>query len=116
MTFSVPVTALADNEAAITKMTAQGEIISDVNVRKGPGTDYEKIGTVREGDIVTVTGQSHDGWYRIEYQGAEGFIYGQYMTVISAVSEEPSILLQWKNRGKKRQDSGKKASVLISVF
>jgi len=87
--FSVPVTVLADNEAEITEMAAQGEIISDVNVRKGPGTDHEKIGTVREGDIVTVTGQSHDGWYRIEYQGAEGFIYGQYMTVISTVSEEP---------------------------
>lgn len=108
LTFSVPVTALADNEAAITKMTAQGEIISDVNVRKGPGTDYEKIGIVREGDIVTVTGQSHDGWYRIEYQGAEGFIYGQYMTVISAVSEEPEHTAAVEEQGEEAAGFGEK--------
>ena len=55
--------------------------------RKGPGTDYEKIGTVRAGDTVTVTGQSHDGWYRIEFQGTEGFVYGQYMTIVSTVAD-----------------------------
>ncbi len=104
--FSVPVTVLADNEAEITEMAAQGEITSDVNVRKGPSTDYEKIGTVREGDIVTVTGQSHDGWYRIEYQGAEGFIYGQYMTVISTVSEEPEHTAAVEEQQEEAEGSG----------
>ncbi len=104
--FSVPVTVLADNEAEITEMAAQGEITSDVNVRKGPSTDYEKIGTVREGDIVTVTGQSHDGWYRIEYQGTEGFIYGQYMTVISTVSEEPEHTAAVEEQQEEAEGSG----------
>lgn len=104
--FSVPVTVLAVNEAEITEMAAQGEITSDVNVRKGPSTDYEKIGTVREGDIVTVTGQSHDGWYRIEYQGAEGFIYGQYMTVISTVSEEPEHTAAVEEQQEEAEGSG----------
>ena len=84
---SFPITALADEEISVTELSATGEITSDVNVRKGPGTDYEKIGTVRAGDTVTVTGQSHDGWYRIEFQGTEGFVYGQYMTIVSTVAD-----------------------------
>ena len=84
---SFPITALADEEIMVTELSATGEITSDVNVRKGPGTDYEKIGTVRAGDTVTVTGQSHDGWYRIEFQGTEGFVYGQYMTIVSTVAD-----------------------------
>ena len=84
---SFPITALADEEITVTELSATGEITSDVNVRKGPGTDYEKIGTVRAGDTVTVTGQSHDGWYRIEFQGTEGFVYGQYMTIVSTVAD-----------------------------
>lgn len=72
----------------ITELQAQGEIISDVNVREGPGTDYDKIGIIREGETVTVTGKSHDGWYRIEYEGEDGFIYGQYVSVQEAEPEE----------------------------
>ena len=83
-TSAFPITVLADGEITMMELSATGEITSDVNVRKGPGTDYEKIGTLRTGDIVTVTGESHDGWYRIEFQGAEGFVYGQYMTIVSA--------------------------------
>lgn len=84
--FSVTVQA-AETEGNVKEVQAQGEITSDVNVRKGPGTDYDKIGTVREGDIVAITGESHDGWYRIEYDGGTGFIYGQYVSVLSGEPE-----------------------------
>ena len=87
---SFPITALADEEITVTELSATGEITSDVNVRKGPSTDYDKIGTVRAGETVTVTGQSHDGWYRIEFQGTEGFVYGQYMTIVSTAVDVES--------------------------
>lgn len=88
---SFPITALADEEITVTELSATGEITSDVNVRKGPSTDYEKIGTVRAGETVTVTGESHDGWYRIEFQGTEGFVYGQYMTIVSTAVDAESV-------------------------
>ena len=87
---SFPITALADEEITVTELSATGEITSDVNVRKGPSTDYEKIGTVRAGETVTVTGESYDGWYRIEFQGGEGFVYGKYMTIVSTVVDAES--------------------------
>lgn len=76
-----PVTVHAEGELQVTELSAQGEITSDVNVRKGPSTDYDKIGTVRVGETIPVTGETADGWYRVTYQGQEGYIYGKYMTL-----------------------------------
>ena len=76
-----PVTVHAEGGLQVTELSAQGEITSDVNVRKGPSTDYDKIGTVRVGETIPVTGETADGWYRVTYQGQEGYIYGKYMTI-----------------------------------
>lgn len=76
-----PVTVHAEGELQVTELSTQGEITSDVNVRKGPSTDYDKIGTVRVGETIPVTGETADGWYRVTYQGQEGYIYGKYMTI-----------------------------------
>lgn len=41
-----------------------------VNLRSGPGTEYDKVGYVQSGDILTATGQAQDKngdtWYRIK--------------------------------------------------
>lgn len=50
-----------------------------VNVRTGPTTDYEKLGALNTNDEVKVTGQSDNGWYRIEYNGSEGFVSNNYL-------------------------------------
>ena len=46
---------------------------SSLNVRSGPGTDYDKVGQFREGRVVKVLGQQ-DGWYETE----KGFISAEY--------------------------------------
>ncbi|MBQ7832830.1 MAG: SH3 domain-containing protein [Lachnospiraceae bacterium] len=50
-----------------------------VNVRTGPTTDYEKLGALNTNDEVKVTGQSDNGWYRIEYNGNTGFVSNNYL-------------------------------------
>lgn len=58
MTFVVPVyNNMPDEKAAVTlgNATKSGEIISAVNVRKGPATSYKKIVTLAKGDTVTVS-------------------------------------------------------------
>jgi len=47
-----PVTVHAEGELQVTELSTQGEITSDVNVRKGPSIDYDKIGTVRVGETI----------------------------------------------------------------
>ena len=50
-----------------------------VNVRTGPSTDYEKLGALNTNQAVTVTGQADTGWYRIDYDGKEGFVSDRYL-------------------------------------
>ena len=50
-----------------------------VNVRKGPSTDYEKIGGLNKGQQIQVTGIADTGWYRIQYDGAEAYVSSSYL-------------------------------------
>ena len=50
----------------------------EVNLRSGPDTDYEIVGGYERGDKLTVTGESGD-WYRVEIDGAEGFMLKEYV-------------------------------------
>ncbi len=50
-----------------------------VNVRKGPATDYEKIGGLSVNQEVQVTGQASTGWYRITWNGQEAFVSHKYL-------------------------------------
>ena len=81
---------IEDIREYIIPITAQGEVVSDVFVRMGPSRDYEVIGTVREKDKVGINGRTYDGWYRIEFEGQEGFVYGDYLTVTQEeLAQEP---------------------------
>ena len=52
----------------------------EVNVRSGPGTDYEKLGALAVNTEVTVTGQDKEsGWYQIEYEETVGFVSDAYL-------------------------------------
>lgn len=85
---SFSVQAYAENEYQLTALSGQGEVtIESLNVRLGPGTEYDVIGLVKEGEAVAVTGQTDNGWYQIDYQGTAGFVSGKYITV---VEQEPA--------------------------
>ena len=51
-----------------------------VNLRSGPSTDYEKIGSLTTNQEVTVTGQANNGWYRIDYNGGVAFVSNNYLS------------------------------------
>ena len=54
-------------------------ITSGVNLRKGPGTDYDVITTMPKGAAVEVTG-SENGWIKVKYNGQEGFTGSSYLS------------------------------------
>lgn len=58
--------------------------VSDpLSVRSGPGTGYERIGTVDKGATVTVTDStSHSGWYTIEFAGGVGYVSSDYIRIV----------------------------------
>ncbi len=50
-----------------------------VNVRSGPGTDYDLVKTLSAGSTVTVTGETADGWYQALIDGSLAYIKADYL-------------------------------------
>ena len=57
-----------------------------LNVRSGPGTSYKKIGSLSNGNPVTIVEEAANGWYKITYSGiggatTEGYVLGTYISI-----------------------------------
>jgi uncharacterized protein YgiM (DUF1202 family) len=60
------------------KVTTQS---SNLNIRKGPGTDQQIVGKAAHSEIVTVVSKANDQWSLIRTDsGKEGYVYTQYLT------------------------------------
>ena len=56
---------------------------SNLNIRKGPGTDQPVIGKAAHNEVVTVISKANDQWSLIRTdKGAEGYVYSQYLSPI----------------------------------
>ena len=82
-----------DNNVAgykIDEMSAIMKAKADVNVRDLPAIDGNKIGSLRKGEVVAVTGKCKaTGWYRINYKdGKVGYVAGDYL--VDAPGEQPA--------------------------
>ncbi len=53
---------------------------SDINLRSGPGTDYDVVAKVSEPSRVTIVGQEGD-WYQVEVEGEAGYLREDFVTV-----------------------------------
>lgn len=57
---------------------------SNLNIRKGPGTEQPVVGKAAHNEIVTVLNQTNQQWWLIKTDGgAEGYAYSQYLTPAS---------------------------------
>lgn len=56
---------------------------SNLNVRKGPGTDQPILGKAAHESIVTLLSKYNDSWYLIRTaEGAEGYASAEYLTAL----------------------------------
>lgn len=56
---------------------------SNLNVRSGPGTTYDKVGAVKKGETVTVITHG-DAWDYIKTEKVNGYAATEYLTPIAA--------------------------------
>ena len=54
-----------------------------LNVRTGPGTSYDRIGQVQNGDLLPYL-ETVNGWYKVVYEGMEAYISGDYADIETA--------------------------------
>jgi len=56
---------------------------SNLNIRKGPGTDQPISGKATHNEVVTVISKANDQWSLIRTdKGEEGYVYSQYLSPI----------------------------------
>lgn len=68
---------IVNNEPKFTETSyyATGTCLSNVNVRKGPGTSYSKVAYLYEYDGVYVVAKTSNGWYKIlDEDGSFGYV------------------------------------------
>ena len=65
-----------------------------MHIRSGPGTDYQAIGGLKNGEQVTILGREGD-WYKISFAkgpGGVGYVNAQYIsgTVVTTTAPVPT--------------------------
>ncbi len=62
--------------------------VDTLNVRTGPGFEYDKIGKVKKGEKYRVLGAVADyTWLVIDYQSGIGWVKAEYVTILGEISE-----------------------------
>ena len=61
--------------------------VANLNVRKGIGKNYSKIGALKAGDAVNVLETAANGWCRISFRSGYGWVCGKYLSDKAAVSK-----------------------------
>ena len=51
---------------------------STLNIRSGPGTEFEQIGSLYNRTVVTITGVDN-GWFKISHNNTVGYVSSDYM-------------------------------------
>lgn len=54
---------------------------SNLNIRKGPGTDQPIVGKAAHGEVITLVSRANDQWWQVRTKdGEEGYAYAEYLT------------------------------------
>jgi uncharacterized protein YgiM (DUF1202 family) len=66
-------------DAAVTKVKVITQS-SNLNIRKGPGTDQPIVGKAAHGEVITLVNRSNEQWWLVRTNdGEEGYCYAQYL-------------------------------------
>ena len=72
-----------DVKVAAMAMGTKAKVVtesSNLNIRKGPGTDQPIAGKAAHHEIVTIVNQTNDQWSLIRRDnGEEGYVYSRYL-------------------------------------
>ena len=74
---ATPVPEVTDTPEPTYKGYIDG-VDSTVNVRSGPGTNYDILGTLKKKDVVSIY-SLEENWYCIDFNGTKGYVHKQYV-------------------------------------
>jgi len=66
-------------DATVTKVKVNTKS-SNLNIRKGPGTDQPVVGKAAHGEVITLVSRSNEQWWQVRTKdGEEGYAYAEYL-------------------------------------
>lgn len=80
---------LTDTSAALPAMASAQPAVqygilntdgSSLNLRSGPGTEFDKVASIPGSAVLTITGTSGD-WYLTSYAGVDGYVSSEFITL-----------------------------------
>ena len=76
-------------------------VIDNINIRRGPGQDYELIERIGPGAVLTIIGEEENGYYPVDYNGEVGYAHHNFieindpiLTTIETTNEEEETILE----------------------
>lgn len=75
--------------AATVKGSGSLRTTAALNIRKGPGTGYAKVGSMPKGAVVSYS-EEKNGWYKVTYNGRTGYSSGKYLTPVNTNTPAPA--------------------------
>lgn len=84
----------------------------NLNIRKGPGTNYENLGMLMKGD--EIKGYLEGSWFKFTYKGQDAYVSNTYLTSVNLGGEEQIKVVNNNilNVRSQRSTSSKKLGVL----
>lgn len=107
-TSTQPTTAATSDEKITTGVVS---VSSTLNVRSGPGTSYSKLGSLKNGAVVTIV-STKSGWYQIVFASGFGWVIDDYIKNVKTASEPSSLAF---GKSYYYVNEGKSVSVAIPV-
>ena len=75
------------NDLAVVPVDRLMQAVKRANLRRGPGTDYAKVGMLQVGEVVWVTGEVASDWLRIVTRNAKaGFVHAPLLAPLSGAA------------------------------
>lgn len=81
----------------VVKQTGQVNCTSALNVRKGAGTSYKILGTLKNNTTVTIISKTSNNWYKIQYKDNYGYVSGKYIDNIKDVTDTTTNYTNYAN-------------------
>ena len=79
----------SSNNVTETTVNQEGLVnATSLNVRSGPGTNYSKIGSLKNNTKVTISAKCSNNWLKIEFNNSYGYVSADYIDNIKNISNE----------------------------
>jgi uncharacterized protein YraI len=87
---AIPAAVMAQTPAQETPDGPYIQVEAITNIRQGPSTEFDVVGTLAAGGTASVTGRTETSdWWQIEFDGAIGWVSAEVVEFVGAVDDVP---------------------------